>query len=594
MKSFRKKSSGLACAAAITGAMLAPAAEAVNLATDGIGEVAIAPYYTVRDGWLSLINVTNTADVPVVVKIRFHESRNSRDVLDINVALSAFDVFSAVVKEAADGSGPVLELTDFVPGSNPPVLDTCAIPHRASFPMAPGGQLAFSGPNDDGGPQDANRLREGYIEFISMGFADPASPIGVAIESHWCNSATTPVGFTSVESSFNSANILTTARQFGEPINTLKYNYRLLNPGRGVEVAGAAVTWANFYNPGGTAGANDPQVPDGLVTPAANAACTVDRGAERRSAVDWDPAGGGGSCRNLITAQVPFDFLEPSLNDAYPVDGNFWDDGTNAPVSVFPSTADTYRVVTGAPGVRGVDALSATIQRASVINEWSNESALGVTTDWVVTFPTKGFFVDQTTDSSLRQFALVPGDRDEAIYNPPANLVPYPPFSEAFHQETTGDRSTAQSCNNVRFARYDRAENTLGETGEVIPSPAPVLPTDQLCYEANVVTFSATSALGTANPRMIDVSALPGDAGWVSLVLDEDPFADPLSALGAPFTTGGIEGWSGLPTIGFMVKQRMFPQGPSKNFASSIDHGYKRCFQSHLNEAGVNCEGNGG
>ena len=34
-----------------------------------IGEVAIAPYYTTRDGWMTLINLTNTRPVPIVVKV---------------------------------------------------------------------------------------------------------------------------------------------------------------------------------------------------------------------------------------------------------------------------------------------------------------------------------------------------------------------------------------------------------------------------------------------------------------------------------------------------------------------------------------------
>ena len=103
MKMFR----GAAVATAIAGSMLSVNAHAVNLATDGVGEVAIAPYYTVRDGWSTLINLTNTQNVPVIVQVRFHEALNSRDVLDFRVALSAFDVFTGVVREAEDGSGPV-------------------------------------------------------------------------------------------------------------------------------------------------------------------------------------------------------------------------------------------------------------------------------------------------------------------------------------------------------------------------------------------------------------------------------------------------------------------------------------------------------
>jgi hypothetical protein len=68
MKTIRKSHLSLAIAASLGGSLLAHDARAVNLATHGIGEVAIMPYYTVRSGWLSLINLTNVRPYPVVVK----------------------------------------------------------------------------------------------------------------------------------------------------------------------------------------------------------------------------------------------------------------------------------------------------------------------------------------------------------------------------------------------------------------------------------------------------------------------------------------------------------------------------------------------
>ncbi|MGH8552544.1 MAG: hypothetical protein ACRERS_04545, partial [Methylococcales bacterium] len=429
------KCSGLAFALAITGAMFAPAAEAVNLATDGIGEVGVAPYYTVRSGWLSLINITNTADESVVVKVHFLEARNSRDVFNFTIALSPFDVFTAIIRDTA--LGPQLEVTDLDPVTG--ALDTCLIPHQQFFTFSTLGRFAFSGVNDDGGPggdtpfappPNANaidRMREGYIVFVSEGHTVsipgpdldiPAGEtvIGNQIINHDCVAVST--AFRKLTAS-NSV-ILNTARQFGEPINSLKFDYRLINPVRGLELSGSPVTWANFFNPGfrvpAVTGIGVPpstiNVADHLLLPADNATCTITRGDERPPTSnpaspiterDWDPQGAGSgvpapgisrSCMNLITAQDPSDFLEPSLNDAYPVRGNWWDDKLNAAQNVFPSTMDTYRIVgpNALPGYRGVDALSATIQRASIINEWSLESSLGVSTDWVVTLPTKGFY----------------------------------------------------------------------------------------------------------------------------------------------------------------------------------------------------------
>ncbi|QBQ53556.1 hypothetical protein [Nitrosococcus wardiae] len=414
--------------------------------------------------------------------------------------------------------------------------------------------------------------------------------IGRAIENNWCTAAQVPDDepstTLSVQEYFTKANILEAAQQFGEPLNSLKYNYRLLNPGRGVEVAGSAVTWANFYNPGarGLTVLPDATVaPDGESLHADNTDCDITRGDERDGTTEWEPAGGVDpdlSCMNLITAQAPFDFLEPSLNDAYPAVGNWWNDGTNAAVSLVANSVDSYRTTGGSPSIRGVDAVSATIQRSAMINEWSSEAALGVVTDWVVTFPTKGFYVDQ---GAGRQFAVIEGDRDEAVYT--GFQVPYPPFAEAFGQKVEDDPSSAESCNQVRFARYDRLENTISVTGDVIPSPAPVLPVDDLCYESNVVSFNSGSALGAADALVIDTTPLlPSEAGWMRLELNVDDAADATGTvtmttsegLSVPGNNGGLDGWSGLPAIGFMIKQRTFEGNVSKNFASSIDHGFER------------------
>ncbi len=617
IKRFRLKPTSVAVAA-LTGAALAPQAEAVNLATDGIGEVAIAPYYTTRDGWQSLINVTNTQDRPVVVKIRFHEGRNSRDVFDINVALSGFDVFTGVIKQGE--SGPVFEVTDLKDDGS---LDTCVIPHQKTFNLSPGGQLAFSGTDDrgnsnaDGGPVDTDRLSEGYVEFIVLGNTQASSGIGSDIENHICTGTggTSPGG--SVQNAFATTdsdsdgdpNILETAQQFGEPINALKYNYRLLNPDRGVEVAGHAVTWANFYNPAG--GPDDQTVAD--------AGCTITRGEERDAAsptpgsgTDWDPNDGLGlSCPNLITAQVPFDFLEPTLNDAYPAVANWWDDSANVATTVTPGTTDAYRVVFSdendgdallSSHPRGVDALSLTIQRAAVINEWSSNSNLGVATNWVVTFPTKGFYVDQ---GDGRQFAVIDGDRDETVYCDIGNdgncddgdsggvggdgiadsqvQVPYPPFAKAFAQTIVNAPSSAKSCSKVQFDRFDRQENSISITGDVIPSPAPVLPTAELCFETNVLTFNGQSVLGSQYATDVDTTPLlPSQAGWLWLDLTTDDAANAAATVqlidnnGATLTVdGGLEGYSGLPVIGFLVKQRTFGD-VTKNFGSAIDHAYQR------------------
>ncbi|MFP5305433.1 MAG: hypothetical protein ACLGI7_06370, partial [Gammaproteobacteria bacterium] len=115
-----------------------------------------------------------------------------------------------------------------------------------------------------------------------------------------------------------------------------------------------------------------------------------------------------------------------------------------------------------------------------------------------------------------------------------------------------------------------RAEQTVtaAPPGVIVsPAPPPVVDTDSLCYEANVVTFNGGSALDPQNEVNVDTSALDAEAGWMFVTLANE------DAAGLDAVTDGTQ--SGLPVIGFNLKQRNFGD-VTKNFSSSIDHGYLR------------------
>ena len=109
MNIFKKKS--LCAALAGIGALgAAGAAQAVNLNPDGLGQVLIYPYYTVRsDGagnaFNSLLSVVNTTASVKAVKVRFLEGKNSREVLDFNLYLSPKDVWTTGVVPMGAGAG---------------------------------------------------------------------------------------------------------------------------------------------------------------------------------------------------------------------------------------------------------------------------------------------------------------------------------------------------------------------------------------------------------------------------------------------------------------------------------------------------------
>ncbi len=110
MDTFNKKSLCVALAAAgVLGS--AGVAQAVNVSADGLGNVLIYPYYTVNkdvngNSFNTLMSVVNTTGSTKAVKVRFREGKNSAEVLDFNVFLSPFDVWTAGITPTADGRRP--------------------------------------------------------------------------------------------------------------------------------------------------------------------------------------------------------------------------------------------------------------------------------------------------------------------------------------------------------------------------------------------------------------------------------------------------------------------------------------------------------
>lgn len=173
MNTFKHKS--LYAAVAGLGALAATGvAQAVSVNHDGLGQVLIYPYYTVRSvgipvnttpptivdaAYNSLLSVVNSTASAKAVKVRFLEGKNSREVLDFNLYLSAKDVWTAAIIPTTDGAG--IFTAD----------KSCTTPIVSSSSAAPTPfvNYAYSGSNDDKGGTSLDRTREGYVEIIEMG-----------------------------------------------------------------------------------------------------------------------------------------------------------------------------------------------------------------------------------------------------------------------------------------------------------------------------------------------------------------------------------------------------------------------------------------
>ncbi|MEO8740806.1 MAG: hypothetical protein ABI537_14035 [Casimicrobiaceae bacterium] len=163
MNTFKRKS--LYAALAGVGALgVTGAAQAVNVNPDGLGQALIYPYYTTNgpgvggtiSPYNSLLSVVNSTGSGKVVKVRFLEGRNSKEVLDFNLWLSPYDVWTAAIIPSGAGAG--IFSTDL----------SCTTPPVSASATSPTNFVNFAYVGDPE-KQTLDRTKEGYIEIIEMG-----------------------------------------------------------------------------------------------------------------------------------------------------------------------------------------------------------------------------------------------------------------------------------------------------------------------------------------------------------------------------------------------------------------------------------------
>lgn len=232
---------------------IANMAGATNLSTDGTGSVLIYPYYTVNSNNVTLLSVVNTTSEGKAVKVRFLEAYNSREVLDFNLYMSPFDVWTAEVDPVGAGGG--VTTAD----------NSCTVP--AITGTVPFVNYAYSGANKDTGPTDLSRTTEGYVEMIEMGTVNNNTSGSLAAITHVngvpasCGQVLAAWGYASGSHYWNSnANI-----DIGAADGGLFGSGTIVNIGQGTVEGYNADAVEGFY----TAGTFDHQAP-GSVAPNLN------------------------------------------------------------------------------------------------------------------------------------------------------------------------------------------------------------------------------------------------------------------------------------------------------------------------------------
>jgi hypothetical protein len=371
---------GLAGAAGLAGT-----AQAVNLNPDGLGQVLIYPYYTANDGNNTLLSVVNTTDNAKAVKVRFLEGFNSREVLDFNLYLSHHDVWTAAITKAdalVQPTAAAYETDTFLIIND----DSCTVPYlyedrAVEMPdgsmagVQPFLNLAFTGNFTDGGPTSDARVQEGHFEMIEMGTIEPGSDTEKDIThalnkegewkpgdcdqlvDNWTNFATGTDGIWYNESLQNDGS--TNSPTF-KPEDCLDDDD---DPVENQKGCGQATT-DTLRNSGGLFGGA------AIVNPAAGAMYSYDA----KAIQGFDSTGDG-------IHYIP-GTIRPSLNS-----------GNESVAWVFFGVPQNTAV--DLQYSFGVDAVSAVFMHEYTMNEYTTaDIPAEAATEWVVTFPTKNFYVD--------------------------------------------------------------------------------------------------------------------------------------------------------------------------------------------------------
>jgi hypothetical protein len=514
MNTFKRK----ALASAVLSTLgVAGSAQAIYQDPTNLGQVLVYPYYTVNnDGagnqFNTFISVVNTTSAVKVVKVRFREGQASAEVLDFNVYLSPNDMWTgAVVPLSTDVTSPGAVIS----------ADTsCVDPVQITLSPVPFVNFAYNVASD---PlvHTLARTREGYAEIFEMGVLPPGA---LATAATHVNGV--PAGFSSATN--NCPALVGVAGETAVNAAIVAPTGGLMGTGTIINVTSGRDTMYNATAFG--AWAVGGPVYTGL------------------------SLGGGGTNRPNFTDTVPKSSAVISLS-AF---------GTAVPNIYFSTWDDSP---TAGLGVAGAKAASATMMHSDVLNEYILDAATASQTDWVLTFPTKSFFVNVATA-----------------------VVPF-----------TAPLTASGACEVIDLVWFNREEGTASaSTGSFSPNP-PGAPSNTLCWESTIVSFrNGSSSAAPAAPSLVlgssNVTAIAVTStfqnGWAAIHFTgsgASTFGLVSAAAGStttPLVSGGVatpgaQTYLGLPVVGFMA--RTFTNGTLHcgtasclgNYLGSVSHGYR-------------------
>lgn len=504
---------------------IASVANALNINPDGLGEVLIYPYYTVNGGNQTLISVVNTTDAGKAVKVRFLEGRNSREVLDFNLYLSPFDVWTASAFSISD-TGPNN------PGNVVTLDNSCTVPRikgNASLPVLANGNryrpffnYAYTGTFNEAGPDTLDRTREGHFEMIEMAEIVDREEDSLTAITHGSD---------------------------GVPSNCLQVERAWLR----VSDAGAAVAYWSANS------SIDTDPPSGGLF---GAASIVDALAGTMMSYNADAIDAFSDIVQHTNPGSLFPSLRNARTDATTAVANVFNNGTVV-TSVYPSAT------------QAIDAVSAVFAHDNLFNEFVTSASVGGASEWVVTFPTKFAYVDQAIvgTTPIQPFTRI-FPRTSTTAAPNTGTAAVDVTLSVFDREEGPNAAFCEDPTDPACIPFSP------------PPPEGTPNTPQLLWETNVITFnqpdsgtSGSTILGSRLVANVQVSDIGVTDGWMILDLF-DPGALPGNLhISRPDAAAGR--WSGLPATGFWAlsfTNGQLQPGVLSNYAGAFKHRGSRLY----------------
>jgi hypothetical protein len=266
---------------------------------------------------------------------------------------------------------------------------------------------------------------------------------------------------------------------------------------------------------------------------------------------------------------------------------------------------------------RGIDAVSAVFMHDRIMNEYVLGGVAAAESEWVITFPTKGWYVDDAwAQEDGGEIWVNDGpcpynsDHDNNVNTPNliGDWVPYPNGngSDGFVVDAEGDEFDnlakppacdveevdtffgsdpftssfdGEACEQVGFDYWDVNEKASPKVapGDDLPIVSPPPPgTDSpegvdflLCYETSVLQFGDSDIFGSRNTHTANVTA---QAGWALIDFSiEDKKGKTIHVLPAADGPDLV----GLPVTGFWAAKfvnGVLPGGVLANYGGLFDH----------------------